>query len=200
MRRTAHTVLAAVTLAGALAGCGIRGTAVPVDAGGAPSRATCQVRPQAPATPPAGSVSMPVQLVCTSQLLPVSRVVSSPGRQDAPGLAQALLDELRRQPSPAEDEAGFSTDVPQRLTVGGPRQGDPAGTLRLNTPPDELSPLALAQVVCTFAGTAATGGNRTVVLGGPGQEPPRDYPCTDETRAHPETLQGGGTPVPGTGR
>ncbi|MEV5506516.1 hypothetical protein [Streptomyces orinoci] len=195
MRRTARGALLALALC-ALAGCGIRGTAVPVDAGGAPSRATCQVHPQAPATPPAGTVSMPVQLVCTSQLLPVTRAVATAGRQDAPGLAQALLDELRRQPTPAEDEAGFSTDVPQRLTVTGPRQGDPADALRLSTPPDELSPLALAQVVCTFAGTAATGGKRVVVLGGPGAEPPRGYPCTEETRAHPETLQGGGTPAP----
>lgn len=190
MRRAARGTVLAVVLC-AVAGCGIRGTSVPVDAGSAPSRATCRVRPGVQATASAGTVTMPVQLVCTSQLQPVTRIIALPGHSGALGVAQALLDELRRQPSPAEDEVGFSTDVPPRLNVQPPHGNDPPGTLRLSSPPDELAPVALAQLVCTYAGTAAAGGKRTVILGGPGGDEPRGYTCTDETRAHPEnSLQG----------
>ncbi|MEU4208620.1 hypothetical protein AB0F13_01225 [Streptomyces sp. NPDC026206] len=196
MRGTSATrtaVLAAgLTL---LAGCGIRGTAVPVDAGSAPSRATCTTRPGPQSAPPPGSVTLSVQLVCTSQLLPVTRVVAVQEADDAVALARVLLDELRRQPAPVEDEAGFSTDVPQRLTVAGPRKGDPAGTLRLNTAPDDLPPLGLAQVVCTYAGTPAAGGSSTVVLGGPSDDKPRGYTCTEETRTHPEAVQSSSAPA-----
>ncbi|MBO0652878.1 hypothetical protein J1792_08775 [Streptomyces triculaminicus] len=179
-----------------LTGCGIRGTAVPVDAGSAPSRATCVVRPGAQSPPPEGSLRMSVQLLCTSQLLPVTRLVASPSPDDPAGLARALLEELKRQPSPVENEAGFSTEVPQRLTVSGPRPGDPAGTLRLNTAPEQLPPSALAQVVCTYAGTAAADGRSTVALGGPDDERPKGYACTEETRAHPEAVRSGGVPLP----
>lgn len=192
MRRaiTRTTVLATgLAVMSTVAGCGIRGTAVPVDAGSAPSRATCVVRPGPQSAPPPGSTTISVQLVCTSQLLPVTRVVAVQEDNQAVSLARALLDELRRQPAPVEEEAGFSTDVPQRLTVSGPRKGDPDRTLRLNTAPEELPPLALAQVVCTYAGTAAADGRSTVVLGGPGEDKPRDYTCTEETRTHPETVQ-----------
>ncbi len=196
LRTTALTAGLAV-LAGGLAGCGIRGTAVPVDAGSAPSRASCVVRstPQSLTAP--STVTTSVQLVCTSQLLPVPRVVTVPEGSDPMALAQVLLDELKRQPTPGEDEAGFSTDVPQRLTLGAPRKGDPAGTLRLNVAPQELPPVALAQLVCTFAGTPAADGRATVVLGGPGEDDrPLGYPCTDETRTRPEAVRGGATTPP----
>ncbi|MFF4737451.1 hypothetical protein ACFY2W_16475 [Streptomyces sp. NPDC001262] len=178
-----------------LAGCGIRGTAVPVDAGSAPSRATCVVRPGAQNALPTGSVTVSVQLVCTSQLLPVTRAVVLPADGDAVQAASVLLEELRRQPSPAEDEAGFSTSVQARVTVGAPHKGDPAGTLRLNIAPDQLPAVALAQLVCTFGGTAAADGRGTVVLGGPGDEDPKGYQCTDELRTHPESIRGTGTTV-----
>ncbi|KNB51627.1 hypothetical protein [Streptomyces caatingaensis] len=173
------------------AGCGIRGTAVPVDAGSAPSRASCLVRPGATASPSPGAMALPVQLLCASQLVAVVRPLAPSGHGGAPGVAQALLDELRRPLSSAEESAGFSTEVPPRLTVTGGRKGDPPGTLRLSTAPDALSPKALSQIVCTFAGTAAAGGRSTVLLGGPGSEAPRSYPCTDETRARPESAPGG---------
>ncbi|MFI9204667.1 hypothetical protein [Streptomyces sp. NPDC053048] len=178
-----------------LTACGIRGTAVPVDAGSAPSRATCVVRPGAQSAQPESRARMSVQLLCTSQLLPVTRLVEHASPEDPVALARLLLDELKRQPAPVEDEAGFSTEVPQRLTVSGPRQGDPAGTLRLNSAPDDLPPPALAQVVCTFAGTAAADGRSAVVLGGPGEEKPKSYPCTDATRTHPESVHGGAASV-----
>ncbi|MEU3353242.1 hypothetical protein [Streptomyces sp. NPDC037389] len=193
--RTAALAAGVAALAAGLSGCGIRGTAVPVDAGSAPSRATCVVHgPQSSAT--AGSATTSVQLLCTSLLLPVTRQVSVPEGGDPAALARALLDELKRPPSPAEDDAGFSTAVPQQLTVGGPAKGDPAGTLRLNMPPDDLAPLALAQVVCTFAGTPAADARPTVILGGPSGARPRSYVCTDETRTHPETVQSNGSPLP----
>lgn len=191
--RAATRALALALGALALAGCGIRGTAVPVDAGSAPSRATCVVRSGAQSLPPTGSVvAMSAQLVCGSQLLPVSRVMPLPakGPEDALVVARALLEELRRAPSATEAAAGFSTDVPLRLSVSGPRKDDPAGTLRLSRAPEELPPLAVAQLVCTFAGTAATGGEAAVVLGGPGDEAPKRFACTDEVRTRPETVRG----------
>ncbi|GHF48746.1 lipoprotein [Streptomyces mashuensis] len=197
-RRAVVVAAGLLVLSGTAAGCGIRGTAVPVDAGSAPSRATCVVRQGAQTAPPEGSVSLSVQLLCASQLLPVTRTVALPGDEDPAGAARALLDELKRQPSPLEDDAGFSTDVPQRLSVSGPRPGDPAGTLRLSVTPDELPAPGLAQVVCTFAGTAAAGGRSTVVLAGPGDERPdrpRSYGCGDEARARPESVRGSGTTV-----
>ncbi|MFI0739715.1 hypothetical protein ACH4PU_16750 [Streptomyces sp. NPDC021100] len=191
MRRTARTAALTAALCALAAGCGIRGTAVPVDAGSAPSRASCLTRPApVPATPQPKGQTLTVQLVCASQLTPVVRQRTGPGPERTVDMARALLEELRRQPSSAEEATGLSTDVPQRLTVAGPRRDDPAGTLRLSTPPDELPQLGLAQIVCTFAGTAAAEGRRSVLLGGPGGEAPRSYVCTDDTRAHPENLQG----------
>ncbi|GAA2915314.1 lipoprotein [Streptomyces thioluteus] len=193
MRRAARgaAFVAAVSAVCALAsGCGIRGTAVPVDAGSAPSRATCLVRPGTATATPRNGTALPVQLLCASQLVAVVRPVAAPGRGGALGVAQVLLDELRRPLSSAEESAGFSSEVPQHLTVAGGRRDDPPGTLRLSTAPDALSTKALSQIVCTFAGTAAAGGRDTVLLGGPGGEAPRAYPCTDETRAHPESAPG----------
>ncbi|MEU1312870.1 hypothetical protein ABZ419_28800 [Streptomyces cinnamoneus] len=195
--RLADTTRAAAVAAGLLllTGCGIRGTAVPVDAGSAPSRATCVARTAHQNTAAPNSSAYSVQLVCSSQLLPVTRTIAVPEEGDATAIARALLDELRRQPSPSEEEAGFSTDVPQRLSVAGPRTGDPEGTLRLNTAPDELPPLGLAQLVCTYAGTRAADGHSTVILGGPGEDKPRGYACTEEARTRPETVQGSGGAV-----
>ncbi|WP_338931985.1 hypothetical protein WEB32_21320 [Streptomyces netropsis] len=190
--RTLGPALALALGLAALAGCGIRGTAVPVDAGSAPSRATCVVRSGAQSLPPSGSVALSVQLVCGSQLLPVPRVMALPEStpEDALAVAQALLEELRRAPSSTEADAGFSTDVPLRLSVSGPRKDDPAGTLRLSRAPEELPPLAVAQLACTFTGTAAAGGKAAVVLGGPGDEAPKRFACTDEVRTRPETVRG----------
>ncbi|MFI1972814.1 hypothetical protein BLA24_26645 [Streptomyces cinnamoneus] len=196
VRTTAVRAAALAAGAGLVAGCGIRGTAVPVDAGSAPSRATCVVRPAAPQSDPLpGSAVMSVQLLCGSQLLPVPRSVALPESGESVGTARALLEELQRQPSPVEDDAGFATDVPQRLTVRGSGPGDPAGTLRLGVKPDELPPVALAQLVCTYAGTAAADGKGTVVLGGPDDEKPRGFTCTEETRTHPERTRSTGAPV-----
>ncbi|MFD0382722.1 hypothetical protein ACFQ2B_11140 [Streptomyces stramineus] len=139
---------------------------------------------------------MTVLMECTSQLVPVARAVSLPEKQDDPVVvARVLLDELRKTPTPEEIRAGLSTAVSQRLTVDGPRPGDPAGTLRLSREPGELRQLALAQLVCTYAGTAAADGKRSVVLAGPGEDRPKSYRCTEEMRTHPDAADISGTPV-----
>lgn len=192
------TAALALTLLGsfpALSACGIRGTAVPVDAGGAPSRASCVARPDPSAA--AGLATVTVQLECASQLVPVTRRVPLPDKpDDAAVVAGALLDELRKVPSGEEADAGLITVVPQRLAVAGPRPGDPAGTLRLSREPGELPQVALAQVVCSFVGTAAADGKSTVILGGPGDTRPLSYGCTEEMRTHPDTADISGTTLP----
>ncbi|KOG86172.1 hypothetical protein ADK38_32535, partial [Streptomyces varsoviensis] len=69
---------ALVVAGGLLAGCGIRGTSVPVDAGSAPSRATCVVRPGGGESASADGQAVSVYLVCASQLLPVTRTLRLP--------------------------------------------------------------------------------------------------------------------------
>ncbi|WP_063804372.1 hypothetical protein [Streptomyces roseifaciens] len=192
MRRTLRSTVLTVALLGSATACGIRGTAVPVDAGGAPSRASCVVRPEHAI--PSGAATVTVQLECTSQLVPVTRAVAETS-EDSVAVARVLLEELREAPANEEAEAGMSTAVPQRLTVAGQRPGDPAGTLRLSREPGELPQVGLAQLVCTYAGTAAADGKRSVILGGPSGEPPKSYTCTDELRVHPDSADITGTPV-----
>ncbi|MFE5873190.1 hypothetical protein ACFQ6V_31690 [Streptomyces roseifaciens] len=192
MRRTLRTAALALALLGSATACGIRGTAVPVDAGGAPSRASCVVRPEHAI--PSGAATVTVQLECTSQLVPVTRAVAETS-EDSVAVARTLLQELRKAPANEEAEAGMSTAVPQRLTVAGQRPGDPAGTLRLSREPGELPQVGLAQLVCTYAGTAAADGKRSVILGGPADEPPKSFACTDELRVHPDSANITGTPV-----
>lgn len=72
--------------------------------------------------------------------------------------------------------------------MGGPRAGDPKGTLRLSTQPEDLPTEALAQIVCTYAESEALVPGSTVTLGGPGNYAPRGYLCTAETKASPEAV------------
>ncbi|MFE7117860.1 hypothetical protein ACFU99_20830 [Streptomyces sp. NPDC057654] len=177
-----------------LAGCGIRGTSVPVDAGSAPSRATCVVRAGGGESAPDDGQAVSVYLVCASQLLPVTRTVRLPegdAAEDPVRVAGALLEQLRQPPLASEEEAGFSTDVPAGLSVSGPREHDPSAALRLSRSPEELPPSALGQLVCTFAGTAAADGGRGVLLGGPDDNKPRRYECTDEMRSRPQSAPTG---------
>ncbi|AJT64802.1 lipoprotein [Streptomyces chattanoogensis] len=196
-------LVAAVALAAA--GCGIRGTSVPVDAGGAPSRVSCKI--PAEDTKPAGpgAVQVAVYLVCTSTLTQVERTVPLTAPTAAPAdrlrAARALLNELRQQPSPVEEEAGFSSAVPEDLKVNGPRAGDPAEALRLSIRPDELPSFALAQVVCTYGAAPALGRTHAAVLGGPGKEAPHRYDCSADVLSNPDIAQnaGWGDPLSETG-
>ncbi|TXS56591.1 hypothetical protein [Streptomyces sp. t39] len=185
-------VPAALVLAGlALAGCGIRPTQIPVDAGPAPSRVPCEVS-ATEVVPQAGRTAVPVQvyLVCASQLVAVDRTVATPEDEAASsrvGEAQALVDELQQQPLPAEHEAGFVTWVRGPLLLSDARGNDPAGTLRLNRQPEDLPAEALAQLVCTLMESrAATDG--AVLLGGPGDWAPRAYTCPASVKERPESL------------
>ncbi|MEU7161212.1 hypothetical protein [Streptomyces chrestomyceticus] len=201
-RRRTAVLTAAVALGAlvpALAGCGIRGTSVPVDAGGAPSRVSCKVPADSVAPVPPDSSRVTVHLECSSALAPVERTVTNPKQQPADRLrsARALLDELQEQPGPVEEEAGFVTAVPENLEVSGPRAGDPEGTLRLSARPEDLPSFALAQIVCTFGESAALGRTHGAVLGGPGDGHPQRYPCSDEVRTHPDSVLGAGSDVPG---
>ncbi|MFJ6849545.1 hypothetical protein ACIQM3_03235 [Streptomyces sp. NPDC091271] len=185
--RRAVAALAAVAACAALAaGCGIRSTSVPVDAGAAPSRMPCRTTSAEATAPPQGNVSVRVYLVCASQLVTVERTVEvDESRSDPLLVAQALLSELQRDPEADERRAGFSTDVPAGLRVTEAHKGDPEGTLRLNQQPDDLPAEALAQVVCSYAESESLGSGGSVLLGGPGNYAPRGYLCTSETKSLP---------------
>ncbi|MFE9117118.1 hypothetical protein [Streptomyces sp. NPDC007172] len=188
---------AAVVLAGLLAlgataaGCGIRPTSVPVDAGPAPSRVPCEV-PDNAVAPQFEGVTVEVYLVCGAQLVTTQRSVrisEYKGSEDRLRFAQVLLDELMAAPSGVEKDAGFTTEVKGPLTVTAGRKNDPAGALRLSRSPEDLSAFALSQVVCTYAENTPTApGTQQVVLGGPGEDPARGYTCTSEMKSRPDSA------------
>ncbi|WP_032794288.1 MULTISPECIES: GerMN domain-containing protein [Streptomyces] len=190
LRRRTAASLAAVLAAAALAsGCGIRTTSVPVDAGAAPSRVPCRLSSSDVATRSPDSVGVTVYLVCTSQLVTVDRPVSA----DATGtdplvVARALLKEVQQAPPANERRAGFTTAIPEGLRVTRARDGDPEGTVRLSSQPEDLSAEALAQLVCTYAENETLVTDGSVVLGGPGDYPPRGYLCTSQTKSRPGDL------------
>lgn len=188
--RSAAGALGAVLMAAMLAsGCGIRTTSVPVDAGAAPSRVPCGLPSPDVTTRSPDSVAAPVYLVCASQLVTVNRPIpagtSGSGRLVA---ARALLDQVQQAPPESERRAGFSTAVPVALRVEPSRAGDPAGTVRLSSQPEDLSAEALAQLVCTYAENEALVTEGSVVLGGPGPYPPRGYLCTSQTKSRPQDV------------
>ena len=174
------------------AGCGIRSTEVPTDFGPAPSRVRCSLS-ESGAAQASGGLAVQVFLLCGSSLVAVDRTVRVPdGTEDSARrvlVAQGLLDQLAEAPSAAEQDAGYQTYVRGGTTVSGPRPKDPEDTLRLSTPPGELSRYALAQLGCTFSDSAAAEGDGSVILGGPGTAPTRRYDCTDEVRSQPSSHQ-----------
>ncbi|MFE8939254.1 hypothetical protein ACFYNX_17365 [Streptomyces sp. NPDC007872] len=190
-RRGFGRAAGAVALAALVAGCGIRTTSVPVDAGAAPSRVPCVTAGDGTAGTSAGDVPVRVFLVCGSQLETVDRRSPLPeGKDDADPVrtARMLLTQLLATPSEGERRAGFTTAVRGPLAVKGGRRGDPVGTLRLSRQPEDLTPVALSQVVCSFAESSAGAGDRTVLLGGPGPYAPKRYRCTAELRERPESA------------
>lgn len=123
--RTALSALAGlVTLGALLSGCGIRATEVPTDFGPAPSRVRCSLGE--PEGAGQGERGLPVQvfLVCGPSLVAVDRAVRvADGAADARRVlvAQGLMDELTREPTTPEREAGYTTRVRPGTTVTGPR-------------------------------------------------------------------------------
>ncbi|MFJ7409921.1 hypothetical protein ACIQWZ_03790 [Streptomyces sp. NPDC098077] len=190
LRRRTAASLAAVLAAAALAsGCGIRTTSVPVDAGAAPSRVPCRLSASDAAGRAPDSVSATVYLVCTSQLVTVDRPVAADATgADPVAAARTLLKEVQQAPPANERRAGFTTAVPAGLRVTPVRDGDPEGTVRLSSQPEDLSAEALAQLVCTYAESETLVRDGSVVLGGPGDYPPRGYLCTSQTKSRPGDL------------
>ncbi|MER5274831.1 hypothetical protein ABT025_03610 [Streptomyces sp. NPDC002809] len=188
-RRPAAALAGAVLCAVLAAGCGIRTTSVPVDAGPAPSRVPCAMPAEDITTQAQLGIPVQVYLVCASELVTVDRTVQvQETASDRLRIARALLDELRREPPGAERQAGFSTHVPAALRVGGPRTGDPKGTMRLSEQPEDLPSEALAQIVCTYTESESLVHDGSVTLGGPGSYAPRAYLCTTETKASPKEV------------
>ncbi|MGW5590859.1 hypothetical protein [Streptomyces sp. NPDC003857] len=182
--------LAVPLLAALLAGCGIRSTQVPTDFGPAPSRMPCALSGADLSTQAGHGIPVQVFLLCASQLVTVDRSVRIPdGTAEAERrvlVAQGLLDQLAAKPSAAEKQAGYTTDVSEGVKVGGPRGRDPEDTFRLSTRVQDLTPFALAQIVCTFADSEATAADDgTVVLGGSDTQQLRRYECTTDVRTHP---------------
>ncbi|MFE1175123.1 hypothetical protein [Streptomyces sp. NPDC058773] len=205
IRRTGRRTAAVAALALAAAGCGIRGTSVPVDAGGAPSRVSCKAPASDPAPNPPGGAQATVYLVCGSALAQVERTVELPkgSAADDPRLptARALLKELQRPPSSDEERAGFSSALPRDLKVTAPRTGDPSDALRLSIRPDDLPSFALAQLVCTYGASPALGRTHAAVLGGPGDDTAHRYDCSADVLANPDIAEnaGWGDPLPEDG-
>ncbi|MFJ4844319.1 hypothetical protein [Streptomyces sp. NPDC088733] len=204
--------LLAVVCAALAAGCGIRTTSVPVDAGPAPSRVSCAV-PDSPrattasasatvsasasASAPAPSAAesvVTVYLVCSSQVADVHRAVALAGLTRL-GTAVALLRELQQRLGMTEATAGFGTAVQGDLAVEGPHPGDPRDALRLSAPLSELPPFALAQVVCTYAADPSLSSGGSVVLGGSDDTQVRRYTCTSDLRTDPGAAETAGTAV-----
>ncbi|MFF3329213.1 hypothetical protein ACFYWX_06555 [Streptomyces sp. NPDC002888] len=192
-------LLALPLLAGLLTGCGIRATEVPTDFGAAPSRVRCSLTGPEISTQSSRGVPVRVFLLCGSSLVAVDRAVRVPdGTADTKRrvlVAQGLLDQLAETPAPAEKEAGYTTDVRGGMSVRGPEPEDPEDTLRLSTPPGDLTSYALAQIVCTFSDSAAAEGDGSVILGGPAADPLRRYECTDEVRSRPGTKEPPSSPL-----
>lgn len=183
----------AAALALAAAGCGIRGTSVPVDAGGAPSRVSCKA--PASGTAPHGTQAT-VYLVCGSALAQVERtlppVKGTAATDPRLRTARALLQELQRTPSSNEEQAGFSSALPADLKVTGPHTGDPSDALRLSIRPDDLPSFALAQLVCTYGASPALGRTHAAVLGGPGHDTAHRYDCSADVLANPDIAENAG--------
>ncbi|WCD99047.1 hypothetical protein PGH47_26650 [Streptomyces sp. HUAS 31] len=193
-------LLTLTTLSAALlTGCGIRSTEVPTDFGPAPSRVHCSLSEPNISTQAERGLPVQVFLLCGSQLVAVDRTVRVPdGTADSARrvlVAQGLLDELEATPSATEKEAGYTTDVRGAMGATGPRPDDPDETLRLSTPPEDLTSYALAQIVCTFSDSSAAEGDGSVILGGPTRDTPRRYECTNEVRTRPGSNEPPSTEV-----
>jgi hypothetical protein len=195
--RRCRGLAAAVLLVAAAAGCGIRSTSVPVDAGPAPSRVSCAV-PKPENSPDAIDAQVErVYLVCGMQTTPVRRTVQV--RPRATGRVEQvreLIAQLQRSVLGAEAKAGFATTVPGTLEVAGPEKGDPADALRIGQPVEDLPSFALAQIVCTIAVSPLASAGHSVVLGGSERGTKvRRYTCTPDLRTRPQAADTAGAEV-----
>ncbi|MFI0940592.1 hypothetical protein [Streptomyces sp. NPDC021020] len=195
--RRAGALLAAAAALPLLGACGIRSTTVPVDAGPAPSRVSCQAPTPKNSPGAVDTAVVQVYLVCGGQATAVPRVlVVRPQPTGRVEQINELVRQLQRSVLGEEAKAGFSSAVPGSLQILGPDPGDPAGALRLSEPIGDLPPFALAQIVCTVAKSALASPSGTVVLGGPEQSKPvLGYECTDELKTRSQAAEDAGTEV-----
>lgn len=202
-RRALAAALGPTALVLALAGCGIRATEIPVDDGPAPTRVACAV-PGGAGEPADVRTRTRVSLVCSSRVADVRRPLALPrgdSAADRLAVARALLDELRRDPDPAEKQAGFSTAVPTELRISGPLERDDPRTLRLNRRINQLPSFALGQLVCTLADSAVADSRGRVQLGGPADDPARPvlrYDCNTALRTAVQAAESAGEPATAT--
>ncbi|GAA3264632.1 GerMN domain-containing protein [Nonomuraea helvata] len=158
--RLAHRMLAAglVSLV-AVAGCGVR-----------PSDAIFAGEP--PSGPVASTMTITLYLVKNGRLSAVTR----PGGR--PMFLTDTLALLAAGPTAREQAHGLTTDVPPEaapFSVTVRPAGDVA--VNLSTPADELSTLAVEQIVCTAAAVRAPVSPAQVTVVGAGQTVgPRDCP------------------------
>ncbi|GAB2599051.1 lipoprotein [Streptomyces capparidis] len=200
MRGTAArpAAVGAAALLTLLAGCGIRATSVPVDAGPAPSRATCSgpdstetAAPRRPQRDSAGRLRLDrieVFLVCNGQVQAVER--DTRVRGDEALVADQLLAQLKIPPERQESERGYGTRVPSDLEFAPALPSDPAGTLRLSREPGEMQSVELGQVVCTLSRNLRA--DARVPLAGPDAGSPAvAYACDALVRAGTGTVAAG---------
>ncbi|WP_043180771.1 hypothetical protein [Streptomyces sp. NRRL F-5123] len=196
-RRPLVGVLLAATLLPLLGACGIRSTTVPVDAGPAPSRVSCQAPAPENSPDAVDAAVVQIYLVCGGQTTAVRRtLVVHPQATGRVEQVNELVRQLQRPLLGEETKAGFSTAVPPTLQILGPEPGDPADALRLSQPVGDLPSFALAQIVCTVAGSPLASRGGTLVLGGPEKDQrPREYGCTDDLLTRPDAPGREGTDV-----
>ncbi|NUU20528.1 MAG: hypothetical protein HOV68_03275 [Streptomycetaceae bacterium] len=170
---------AGVATVGLLAGCGIRATEGPINAG-PPAQ-----RPAQGATSLPGVAQHAIYLVRDGRPQQVQRGdavdLTVPGTGSTPvptpddparmSQIDRLLRELVKGPTPEEAAQGWTTALPAGgLGLANPVAGDPADLVRLDVDSfASLSPLALGQIVCTLQ---SAGKNASVSLAartGPGR-------------------------------
>ncbi|MFG1945778.1 GerMN domain-containing protein [Nonomuraea sp. NPDC048826] len=157
--RARHALAAILVALAAVAGCGVRPSGV-IPAGSPPSGAVA---------PAVGSV---LYLVKDGRVGMVRRTGS--GR---PLFEADLLALLAAGPTQRERARGFTTEVPAEA-VPFSLTTEPEGRLvvALSAPVDELSALAVDQIVCTAAAMAPGGEVQVAVVGGGQQIGPRSCP------------------------
>ncbi|MBC7372415.1 MAG: GerMN domain-containing protein [Frankiales bacterium] len=156
MTRPSRRLLAVLTLALLLAGCGIPTDPAPraLDPALAPfSRA-------APAVDPVGPGRIALYFVREGKAVLTIR----PVRQSTP--VPELLNLLLAGPTPSELAAGTSSLIPTTLTVQGIAVQSGVGVITLDGPAGQLSqPLAFAQIVATLTSPGRLSGVRFRVAG-----------------------------------
>lgn len=177
-RRSRLAIVGAVGAAALLAGCGIRATEGPINAG-EPAK-----RPQGTATSPV-LATHPIYLVRNGRPEPVlrgdavdlplpSHNPTHPSTADDPlrlSLIDRLLRELAKGPTQEEKAAGWTTRLPSGgVGLANPFPDDSPELVRLDVGSlGELDPLALGQVVCTIQRAAKADRILLAGRGGPGQ-------------------------------